>query len=46
MIRKQIDNGVPTNAPANASSTDANVHPSGTLLKAITKHVKNVNPNE
>ena len=46
MICKQTDNGVPTNASANASSTNANVDPGGTLLKAITKHVKNVNPNE
>ena len=45
MICKQIGNGVPTNASANASSTNANVNPGGTLLKAITKHVKNINPN-
>ena len=51
MIRKQIINGVVTNASANActtnaSSTNANVDPGGTLLKAITKHVKNANPSE
>ena len=46
MIRKQIGNGVPTNAPTNASSIDANVHPGGTLLKAISKRVKNANQSD
>ena len=46
MIRKQIGNGVPTNPPANASSTNANVSSGGDLLKAITKHVKNVKKSE
>ena len=46
MIRKQIGNGVPTNASANAASTNANVDSGGTLLKAITKRVKNVNTSE
>ena len=51
MICKQIGNGAGTNASANActantSSTNANVDPGGTLLKAITKRVKNANPNE
>ena len=46
MTRKQIGNGVPTNPSANASSTSANVGSCGTLLKAITKHVKNVNTSE
>ena len=46
MICKQIGNGVPTNPSANASSTNANVGSGGTLLKAITKHVKNANPSE
>ena len=46
MIRKQIGNGVPTNPSANASSTNANVSSGGTLLKAITKRVKNANTSE
>ena len=46
IICKQIGNGVPTNASANACSTNANVDSGGTLLKAITKCVKNVNSSE
>ena len=46
MICKQIGNGVPTNPSVNASSTNANVSSGGTLLKAITKRVKNVHTNE
>ena len=51
MICKQIGNGVLTNASANvcmanASSTNTNVNPGGTLLKTITQCVKNANPSE